>query len=364
MHCRLLYLVGQLRPGGLERQLFYLLQVMARGRYQPAVAVWNFSEADVYVPRIRALNVPLYAVPRMSSAAAKLRAFSCLVRQLEPEVVHSYSFYTNFAAYWSVRDTRAVAVGSVRGDFTLDKKESGPLLGRLSARWPRDQIYNSFSAAETCRLLRSFFVPKQLFVVRNGLNLEQFHSAPPVVDGKVRIVGVGSLVPIKRWDRLLRAAVEVKRRGFNCLIQIAGDGQLRGMLELQARELGVTDYIQFIGYTENIQGLLANATFLVHTSDSEGCPNVVMEAMACGCAVVATDAGDIPSLVEDGKTGFVVPRGDEATLLARIVTLLTDHDLCRRMGEAGRAKAEQQFGLDRLVSETLAVYRAMGWKDA
>jgi glycosyltransferase involved in cell wall biosynthesis len=119
-----------------------------------------------------------------------------------------------------------------------------------------------------------------------------------------------------------------------------------------------------IGYTENISGLLANARFLVHTSDSEGCPNVVMEAMACGRAVVATDAGDVPCLIEDGKTGFVVPRGDEAALLARIITLMTDHDLCRRMGEAGRVKAERQFGLDRLVSETLAAYRAMGWKDA
>lgn len=116
----------------------------------------------------------------------------------------------------------------------------------------------------------------------------------------------------------------IKRSGFDCLIQIAGDGQLRGLLEQQARELGVTDCIEFIGYTENIPGLLANAWFLVHTSDSEGCPNVVMEAMACGRAVVATDAGDVPSLVEDGKTGFVVPRGDEATLLARIVTLMTD----------------------------------------
>ena len=134
-------------------------------------------------------------------------------------------------------------------------------------------------------------------------------------------------------------------------------------MEQQARALRVTDCVEFIGYTENVPGLLANARFLVHTADSEGCPNVVMEAMACGRAVVATDAGDIPSLVEDGKTGFVVPRGDEAALLARLETLMTDHDLCRRMGEAGRAKAERQFGLDRLVSETLAAYRTMGWKD-
>src|SRR5439155_5585594 len=124
MCCRLLYLVGQLSPGGLERQLCYLLQAMDRGRYRPAVAVWNFSETDVYVPRIRALNVPVYALPSMSSAAAKLRAFSRLVRQLKPEVVHSYSFYTNFAAYWGVWGTRAVAVGSVRGDFIRAKRDS------------------------------------------------------------------------------------------------------------------------------------------------------------------------------------------------------------------------------------------------
>jgi glycosyltransferase involved in cell wall biosynthesis len=360
----LLYLVGQLTPGGLERQLCYLLQAMDRGRYQPAVAVWNFSEAAAYVHKVRALNVPVYAFPNMPSAAAKLRAFGRLIRQLDPEVVHSYTFYTNFAAYWGIQGTRAIAVGSVRCAFILAKKEAGLWLGSLSARWPRDQICNSSAAAETCRLSRSFFLPKRLSVVRNGLDLEQFRNSPLAVGGRGCIVGVGSLVPVKRWDRLLRVAVELKQSGVDCLIQIAGDGPLHGQLEQQARDLGVIDCIEFIGYTDNIPGLLASARFLVHTSDSEGYPNVVMEAMACGRAVVATDVGDVPSLVEDGKTGFVVHRGDEATLLARMVTLMTDHDLCRRMGEAGRAKAEREFGLDRLVSDTLAAYRTMGWKDA
>ena len=85
--------------------------------------------------------------------------------------------------------------------------------------------------------------------------------------------------------------------------------------------------------------------------------------MACGRAIVGTDAGDIPYLVEDGKTGFVVPKNDEATLTSRIATLLKDRELCRRMGEAGRMKAEQAFGLDRFRSEIFAAYRAEGWRE-
>jgi glycosyltransferase involved in cell wall biosynthesis len=86
-----------------------------------------------------------------------------------------------------------------------------------------------------------------------------------------------------------------------------------------------------------------------------------MEAMACGRAVVATDVGDIPLLIERGKTGFVVPRENEAELVSQLATLISDQELCQRMGDAGRAKAEQEFGLDRLVTETLAVYQAAGW---
>ena len=97
--------------------------------------------------------------------------------------------------------------------------------------------------------------------------------------------------------------------------------------------------------------------------ENEGCLDVVMEAMACGRAVVATDAGDVPYLVEDGKTDFVVCRGDDVTLVARMTTLITQIDLCRQMGEAGRVKTEREVELDRPVAETLATYRASSGKE-
>jgi glycosyltransferase involved in cell wall biosynthesis len=362
--CRLLFLVGQLGPGGLERQLFYLLQSLNRARYKPAVMAWSRSPIDAYTAQIQALDIPVYSLADLPSARAKLRACRHLIRQLKPEVVHSYTFYTNFAAYWSTRGMPAVSLGSVRCDFSMAKNDCGPWLGSASARWPSHQIFNSAAAADECRSSWSLFAPRRVSVVRNGLDLQRFRHSSDSVDSKDRIVGIGSLLAVKRWDRVCRLTAEVKQLGIRCVVQIVGDGPLRNRLERQARDLGVSDLLEFAGYREDVSTVLANSRFLVHTSDSEGCPNAVMEAMACGRPVVATAVGDVPSLVEEGTTGFVVGREDEEALLDRVLTLLNDDALCRRMGAAAREKAEREFGLDRLVHQTLAAYEAAGWKDA
>ena len=88
-----------------------------------------------------------------------------------------------------------------------------------------------------------------------------------------------------------------------------------------------------------------------------------VQSIMLGRAVVSTNVGDVPFLVEDGRTGFVARCGEDATLAERITMLITNHDLCYRMGKSGRTRAEREFGLDRLVSETLAAYRAAGWKE-
>jgi glycosyltransferase involved in cell wall biosynthesis len=89
-----------------------------------------------------------------------------------------------------------------------------------------------------------------------------------------------------------------------------------------------------------------------------------MEAMACGLPVVAMDAGDISSLIDDGRTGFVIRQDDEIGLVNRIVQLSNDASLRRSMGRAARVKAEREFGLDRLMRQTLDAYRLAGWSES
>ena len=145
---------------------------------------------------------------------------------------------------------------------------------------------------------------------------------------------------------------KLKKRGLSYNLSIVGGGPLRRVLEQHTRTLDVVDRMQLLDHTGDVPVVLADSSFLVLTSDSEGCPNAVMEAMACGRAVVATDVGDVPNLVDDGMTGFLVRPGDESMLEERMAKLITDRELCSRMGRAARLKAERDFGLDRLGLET------------
>ena len=266
MKCRLLYLIGQLGPGGLERQLYYLLQSMDRERYRPEVVVWSFREDDTYMSHIRKLGVPLHSFPSTLSRRHKVLAFRGMIVRMQPEVIHSYSFHTNVAAWWAARGTNSIAIGSLRSDFVYDRKVSGFLLSRLSSRWPSMQIYNNQTAAERDRAVGGLFVPRQIFVVRNGVDLHLFRKVPLSMNGRVHISGVGTLLHVKRWDRLLRAASNLKKRGLDFQVEICGAGPLRERLEQEAETLGVMDRVAFIDHTDDVIEVLARSPLALAVS--------------------------------------------------------------------------------------------------
>lgn len=360
--CRLLYVVGQLGLGGLERQLYYLLANLDHIRYRPGVVVWNLNPNDRYYQDIQALKVPIFGFSPSQSPLSKLKALRALVREVTPEVIHSYGFHTNFVAYYAAWGTGAVAIGSMRGDFISDKRAGGVLRGALNARWPACHISNSIASAQSASHAPGFFKPKHIFVVRNALDLKQFNCTNDTYKKRDYVAAVGSLLPVKRWERLLRVIQCLKTSmSENMHFQIAGDGPMRFTLEKLADDLGISAGVEFRGAIHDIPTFLSKAKFLVHTSESEGCPNAVMEAMACGLPVVAMETGEIPHLVGDGETGFVVPQDDETMFVDRVSKLFADDDLCFRMGTAARSKAQREFTLDRLVLDTLSVYRSEGW---
>ena len=180
----------------MERQLYYLLQTIDRQRYKPLVVVWNYQEEDPYVPEIRALGVPVLPLENHRPRFKKLMAFRRLVLQFQPEVVHSYCFFTNWAAWWGTVGSAALAIGSIRNSFTFDRQSTGLVLGRVCARWPRIQICNSSAAKHRAQSCFTPFKPKIMHVVRNGLALSRF--SPQLYPRNACLLAVGNLYARKR----------------------------------------------------------------------------------------------------------------------------------------------------------------------
>ncbi|HKN47018.1 MAG TPA: glycosyltransferase, partial [Candidatus Polarisedimenticolia bacterium] len=140
---------------------------------------------------------------------------------------------------------------------------------------------------------------------------------------------------------------------------IVGDVERRESLENRARRLGLEGRVVFTGFRLDVPELLAEVAVSVLPSLSEGLPNAVLESMAACVPVVATRVGGVPEAVEDGASGILVPPGDGAALARAIGMLLEKPDLARRLGRAGRERAEGNFSLDRMVRRTQGLYVGM-----
>ena len=172
---------------------------------------------------------------------------------------------------------------------------------------------------------------------------------------------VANLIHYKGHEYLLRAVPVIREKTDTPfrIVLIGGDGNRRQMLESLASELGITDDIVFAGTIPQAQRLMAAFDISVLPSLEEGFSNTVLESMASGVPVVATDVGGNAEAVVDGKTGFLAPPADPGALAERIALLLDDAPLRRRIGEAARKHVMERFSVENMVERTEALYRRL-----
>jgi glycosyltransferase involved in cell wall biosynthesis len=175
--------------------------------------------------------------------------------------------------------------------------------------------------------------------------------------GQPMLLGVASrLVPIKGIVHLIRGVGILRRDVSDIRLEIAGIGPDQAAIQQEVRVLGLDDIVTFVGWQPDIWPWLERWDIFVQPSLAEGFGVAVLEAMAAGLPVVASSAGGLPELVEDGLTGYVVPPADPGTLAARLRDLVLHADLRRAMGAAGRARVRQLFSPQRMAAEMAAVY--------
>ena len=240
------------------------------------------------------------------------------------------------------------------------------LRGNSLSRWKHRQVDCYIAASEAIRqMLLADGVPEDRTVtVHEGIDVEHVQAAPPVniheafwLPHQAPVVGnVAALVPHKGQRHLIEAARLVVRDIPDVRFVILGEGELREQLERQIREYHLEKHVLLPGFRIDVLGCIKGFDLFAMSSVTEGLGTSLLDAMACSRAIVATRAGGIPEVVEDGVTGILTAPRDHAAMAQAIVRLLGDAQARERMGAAGLARVQEHFTVDRMVAQTAAVY--------
>jgi glycosyltransferase involved in cell wall biosynthesis len=246
----------------------------------------------------------------------------------------------------------------MRSDCISEVQASGALLGRLSLRVPRTIAANSQAAI---RNAISLGVPSgRLQLLSNVVDTDRYTPADArKAGGPVHLIAVGRLDRPKRFDRFLTILARLRTlTATKIKATIVGEGALRAVLERQAGELGLLDgLVEFRGSVSDMAAVYREADILVLTSDYEGTPNVALEAMASGLALVATRVGGVQEFVRHEQTGCLVDAGTDATpLVSQVLRLINDEHMRIEMGHRARAYVFANHSPERLPSALRNVY--------
>lgn len=352
------------RIGGVENLAARLLPALQSRGHEFAVVTWdNVEDADQIVYQ----DIPVYRFPFFSgrqrdglgSMIENRREIALLKQQFAPDLVHINSYGRSVLFHLNTISAHPASVLVTLHQALPDEPVANDsLLGHVlrTADW----VTTCSTAVLTHARRLMPEVVRCSSVILNALEPPRF-DPPPIPFDLPRILCLGRLVPEKGFDLALTAFERVFRRFPSARLVIAGEGRQAGKLKQQTVELGLTDYVEFVGGVppEKVAELIAQSTLVLIPSRLEGFGLVALEAGAMARPVVATRVGGLPEVIVHEETGLLVNQ-ESSPALADAITLLLDHtDVAVQMGQAARRRVEEVFSWERCVDAYDSVYQKL-----
>jgi glycosyltransferase involved in cell wall biosynthesis len=346
--------------GGQNQALLLLKGLRARGHEAELVA----AEGSVLDERAAACGVRVHSVSRgflRLPAAKKIRA---LLHSAGFDLVHANEAHAVTAVWLGSREWRK----SLRVPFVISRRVGYPI-GRSSLAQARYRaaariVANSKWVAE--RAAASGTPRDKIVVVYEGadiprkLTLEHRQAARSRwgISEPTALLGcVGVLLPDKGQEWLIRALAEVKEEFPNAKLLLAGDGPCRSELALLAKQLGLESDVIFAGFVKDIENVYAALDIFLLPSFFEALNNSLLAAMAYEIPSIAFNKGALGEIIENGKSGLLVSGPDVAEISAAAMRILRNKEFAIALGRAGRARVEENFSSERMVSGMIRVYQ-------
>ncbi len=356
-----LLMARELNLGGTERQLAEIARSLDRTAFEPHVGC--FLPEGLRGAELRNAGVPVVRFPVDSflspSALGGARMLGAYVRRHGIRVAHAFDVPMNLFGVPAARlygVPRVVASQRAHRDLTPGLRRH---LLRVTDRVADAVVVNCLSVRR--ELIEEDRVPpSRVHVCYNGVDTGVFRPCPAASDGAELTIGIiCALRPEKDLPTLVRAFATVRGEGASARLAIVGDGPVRSELEGLACELGLGGSCAFEPATDRVAERLRGIDIFVLPSRSEALSNSLMEAMACGCAVVASRVGGNSELVTEGETGLLFDAGDVAGLAAALRTLIRRPEVRLRLGAAAAERMRREFSLAASAHRMGEIYTAL-----
>lgn len=349
--CHILYLIGQLGFGGSEGQLRLLLEHLDPKLFEVFVLVYHPSPNVAHDADLRRAGVHVTTMgPGGGGAFRKALLTIQHARRVRPHIIHSWTVHDNPYAALAGRCCGAtLRWGSLRGSMTLCGFRSLPAFyRRMALRSVQQVVVNSGALAAELR--EAGLEKSRILTLPNCVDGEVFRPEGAELkafeeygfgDGRPVFASVGNIRRVKNQIMFVRAMAQVIRchpeaRGMVIGETLDGEEATRSALEREIAVHGLREKVVLAGFRDDVRRIMGAFTALCMTSDSEGMPNVVLEAMAAGIPVIATDVGGIAEVVRHGETGYLVEKGDVEGMAKAMGRILDEPEEAGKVAAAGR----------------------------
>ena len=367
---RVLQLLVSTSPGGGPKHVYDLVRNLAKREFEFMVGA---PRDGIFFERFQELGIPVAEIPLGRVGIRQLFATIRLIRHHRVDLVHTHGkgpgLYGRLAARWlgipAVHTLHGIHYRSYswlgqRLYLTLER-----CLSRLS-----HTVINVSTSQEAEGLGLHLFRPGQSVVITNGVDFEEMERMLRESPVKREMLGlrpddvvlgcVSRFDPVKRLEVLLDALGRLRDRIPRVMLVLVGGGGEENRIRHLSRRLGLQDRVVFTGFLEMPARIYPALDLYLSTSLKEGLPLSLVEAMGAGLATVATDVPGHRDVVAHGKTGLLIPADDDAALADAVVSLWADPIRRAALSKAARQWVRDEFGIDKMLDRTAAVYRAAG----
>jgi len=355
-------IITWLPRGGIERRLVALLPRLNRSPFR--VSLVCIRERGPLADELRQAGVAVSVVPLRSRLDPRgLRALSHWMHEQKVDLVHSHMYRSNVPATIAARRAGVRHVLCQVHNIDTWETRRQRMLDRWLMRWRAAMLAVSNDVKHDI-VARLGCPPGQVRVLYNGIDINEYGSVRPnpqlrhalgIPESNKLVVVLARLVEQKKHTRLLQALETIRNELPPASVLFVGDGKLRGELEREVETRHLGDMVSFTGHRNDIPQILSLSDLSVLTSDREGFSNTIIESLAAGVPVLATDVGGNSEAIVDGECGFVVQPDDLAGLTRALKTVLGDDSLRHKMSQSARMRA-QHFSLENMLDETRRLY--------